>query len=112
MIETSVRQEIFVFIGYFAGRRWKQLQMASPTKCAKKSEIETIATYESGALWHGLCDALKVIRKKEINYANSSLDHFDSTLMGALPIYPYSTSWGYYPSGGLGLLLVLALIRG
>ena len=25
-------------------------------------------------------------------------------LLGALPIYPYSTSWGYYPSGGLGFV--------
>lgn len=37
-------------------------------------------------------------------------------LVGALPVYPYSTSWGYYPSGGLGLVLVvlvvLALTRG
>ncbi len=37
-------------------------------------------------------------------------------LLGALPVYPYSTSWGYYPSGGLGLLLVVllvvALVRG
>jgi Protein of unknown function (DUF3309) len=31
-------------------------------------------------------------------------------LLGALPIYPYSTSWGYYPSGGLGLLLVVVLV--
>jgi hypothetical protein len=31
-------------------------------------------------------------------------------LLGALPIYPYSTSWGYYPSGGLGLLLVIVLL--
>jgi hypothetical protein len=31
-------------------------------------------------------------------------------LLGALPIYPYSTSWGYYPSGGLGLLLVIVLV--
>jgi Protein of unknown function (DUF3309) len=37
-------------------------------------------------------------------------------LLGALPVYPYSTSWGYYPSGGVGLLLlvlvVLMLVRG
>jgi hypothetical protein len=31
-------------------------------------------------------------------------------LLGALPIYPYSSSWGYYPSGGLGLLLVVVLV--
>jgi len=31
-------------------------------------------------------------------------------LLGALPLYPYSTGWGYYPSGGLGLLLVLLIL--
>jgi hypothetical protein len=31
-------------------------------------------------------------------------------LLGALPIFPYSSSWGYYPSGGLGLLLIIVLV--
>jgi hypothetical protein len=31
-------------------------------------------------------------------------------LLGALPTWPYSTEWGYYPSGGLGLVLVILLI--
>jgi hypothetical protein len=31
-------------------------------------------------------------------------------LLGALPTWPYSTDWGYYPSGGLGLLLVIVLV--
>jgi len=31
-------------------------------------------------------------------------------LLGALPVYPYSSSWGYYPSGGLGLVLVIVLM--
>ena len=31
-------------------------------------------------------------------------------LLGALPTWPYSTGWGYYPSGGLGLVLVIILI--
>ncbi len=31
-------------------------------------------------------------------------------LLGALPVYPYSTSWGFYPSGGLGLILLIVLI--
>jgi Protein of unknown function (DUF3309) len=31
-------------------------------------------------------------------------------LLGALPTWPYSASWGYYPSGGLGLVLVIVLI--
>ena len=31
-------------------------------------------------------------------------------LLGALPLYPYSSSWGYYPSGGVGLLLIVLLV--
>ena len=36
-------------------------------------------------------------------------------LLGALPTWPYSGGWGYYPSGGLGLVLlivVILLVRG
>ncbi len=34
-------------------------------------------------------------------------------LLGALPLFPYSTGWGYYPSGGLllGVILILLLWR-
>ena len=31
-------------------------------------------------------------------------------LLGALPTWPYSRSWGYYPSGGLGLVLVVIVV--
>ena len=31
-------------------------------------------------------------------------------LIGALPTWPYSGKWGYYPSGGLGLILIILLI--
>ena len=31
-------------------------------------------------------------------------------LIGALPTWPYSANWGYYPSGGLGTVLVIVLI--
>ena len=31
-------------------------------------------------------------------------------LIGALPTWPYSSSWGYYPSGGLGLVVLILLI--
>jgi hypothetical protein len=30
--------------------------------------------------------------------------------LGALPTWPYSRSWGYYPSGGLGLVLLILVI--
>jgi hypothetical protein len=31
-------------------------------------------------------------------------------LVGALPSWPYSSGWGYYPSGGLGLVLLILII--
>ena len=31
-------------------------------------------------------------------------------LIGALPTWSYSNNWGYYPSGGLGIVLVIVLI--
>ena len=31
-------------------------------------------------------------------------------LVGALPTWPYSAGWGYYPSGGLGLVVIVVVI--
>jgi hypothetical protein len=31
-------------------------------------------------------------------------------LLGALPTWPHSANWGYYPSGGVGLLLVILIV--
>jgi hypothetical protein len=31
-------------------------------------------------------------------------------LVGALPTWPYSSGWGYYPSGGAGLILLIVVI--
>jgi hypothetical protein len=31
-------------------------------------------------------------------------------LVGALPTWPYSAGWGYYPSGGLGLLVIILVV--
>lgn len=31
-------------------------------------------------------------------------------LVGALPAWPYSANWGYYPSGGVGLVVLILLI--
>jgi hypothetical protein len=31
-------------------------------------------------------------------------------LIGALPTWPYSSGWGYYPSGGLGIVLLIIII--
>lgn len=31
-------------------------------------------------------------------------------LIGALPQWPYSTGWGYYPSGGLGVVVIVLIV--
>jgi hypothetical protein len=31
-------------------------------------------------------------------------------LVGALPTWPYSSGWGYWPSGGLGLVLLVLIV--
>jgi hypothetical protein len=31
-------------------------------------------------------------------------------LLGALPTWPYSAGWGYYPAGGLGFVLIVLLV--
>jgi polyferredoxin len=31
-------------------------------------------------------------------------------LLGALPTWPYSSGWGYYPSGGAGLILIIVIV--
>jgi len=31
-------------------------------------------------------------------------------MLGSLPSWPYSTGWGYYPSGGLGLILLILVV--
>jgi hypothetical protein len=31
-------------------------------------------------------------------------------LIGALPAWPYSSGWGYYPGGGLGLILLIVIV--
>lgn len=31
-------------------------------------------------------------------------------LIGGLPVWPYSGTWGYYPSGGLGVILVVLIV--
>ena len=31
-------------------------------------------------------------------------------ILGALPTWPYSAGWGYYPSGGVGILLLIVIV--
>jgi hypothetical protein len=53
-----------------------------------------------------------------INFAKEGLSMLRTILivvlilmvLGVLPAWPYSHSWGYYPSGGLGLMLVIMIV--
>ena len=61
-----------------------------------KSESETAvgnATHREGGIMYTILLVLLVL-----------------LLLGALPTWPYSRSWGYYPSGGLGLVVVVVLV--
>jgi low affinity Fe/Cu permease len=31
-------------------------------------------------------------------------------LIGAIPTWPYSSGWGYYPSGGVGVILIVVVV--
>jgi hypothetical protein len=31
-------------------------------------------------------------------------------LLGALPTWPHSRSWGYYPSGGMGIIIIILVV--
>jgi hypothetical protein len=31
-------------------------------------------------------------------------------LIGAAPVWPYSAGWGYYPGGGIGLVLIIVIL--
>jgi Protein of unknown function (DUF3309) len=59
-----------------------------------------------------VCRTLFALRRcvlMEAADGNHPAHHLDLLVIGALPAWPYSSRWGYYPSGGLGLVLILVL---
>ena len=48
--------------------------------------------------------------RKETAMPNIVLVILIVLLVGVLPTWPYSSGWGYYPSGGLGVLLLIVLV--
>jgi hypothetical protein len=53
---------------------------------------------------------LKVEEKRRKNMGTILIVILILVLVGALPTWPHSRSWGYYPSGGLGLVLLILII--
>jgi asparagine N-glycosylation enzyme membrane subunit Stt3 len=52
-----------------------------------------------------------LVREEELNMLGTILIVIlIMALLGVLPRWPHSRNWGYYPSGGLGLILCIVLI--
>src|SRR5262245_29018069 len=69
-------------------------------------------------LWHAKClrlwqhEGLRDRKRREENYMLGTilLIVLILLLLGAVPAWPYNRSWGYAPSGGIGLVLMVVLI--
>jgi hypothetical protein len=66
---------------------------------------------------HGDCcdtEAVPVVQRSQgeaaMNLGTILIILFVLLLIGALPTWPYSSGWGYYPSGGLGLIVLIVII--
>src|SRR4029077_6971854 len=108
----------------------------APTKIVFAISIQTSGKKFSGRIWQdaaGTCplmirtarlrasvfQARAISQKKTTNRRGACVGRLMRTilllilillLIGALPAWPYSTGWGYYPSGGLGLILLILII--
>jgi MFS superfamily sulfate permease-like transporter len=51
-----------------------------------------------------------VVREESMNTQTLLIVILLLLLVGALPTWPYSSGWGYYPSGGLALILVILIV--
>jgi hypothetical protein len=48
--------------------------------------------------------------EKDATHAHRIADYSDPGAIGSAAAWPYSHAWGYYPSGGLGILLIIVVI--
>jgi hypothetical protein len=82
-------------------KEWKICRGAPLRRYGKrKGPLTTVLTR------HGFFDRYK----EEIMIGTILLIVFVLLLIGTLPTYPYSRGWGYYPSGGIGLVLLILVL--
>jgi Protein of unknown function (DUF3309) len=77
------------------------------------STAEEMPTSTAGPTWRGYSRTphpLRIEEKERKRMRLLLLIILVLLIIGALPAWPYSTGWGYYPSGGLGLLLVIIVL--
>jgi predicted nucleic acid-binding Zn ribbon protein len=58
----------------------------------------------------GQCGNQLRYREKEMSIGTILLIVLIVLLVGALPAWPHSRSWGYYPTGGIGLVILILLV--
>lgn len=71
----------------------------------KKLSSHPYARVDASAVVHRQQDDFKAISQRTI-----ILILLIILLIGTLPAWPYSGGWGYYPSGGVGLVVIIVLI--
>ena len=87
---------------------WVSTEPASSAKYKVIKERTGAAT--DRRLAAGLLSAAESCRVGNMSNRTLLLIILIIVLLGALPSWPYSSGWGYYPSGGLGLLLIILII--
>ena len=78
------------------------------TRIGRRQRAAFIITHLKFSCIPTLSHSIQTIRKGYMRFILLIILLF--LIIGALPTWPYSTGWGYYPSGGLGLLLVIVLL--
>jgi membrane protein YdbS with pleckstrin-like domain len=63
-----------------------------------------------GGRYRRALNACQLLKEKTMSLGTILLIVLILILIGALPSWGYSRSWGYWPSGGLGLVVVVVLI--
>lgn len=82
----------------------------------KRHSAKTFQKTNSGLLRTGVSlhrfggKAIKIERKIAMSTGTILVIILILILVGALPTWPHSKNWGYFPSGGLGLVLIILII--
>jgi len=113
LIGTTI--EFFDFYIYATAAVLVFPKLFFPTSDPASAVLASLATFAIAFLARPIGSALfghfgdRVGRKTTLVAALLTMG-ISTVGIGALPTYPYSRDWGYYPSGGLGLVLIILLV--
>jgi hypothetical protein len=84
---------------------WQELPCKSVPRACRSIGIAAAAFHR-----RGICDPHTIAREGQTMISTILIVILVLVLIGALPTWPYSSGWGFYPSGGLGLILLIIII--